>query len=316
MPGKLHWLIQRLRLEMMFRIALPFAARLPLRAGERLARALGRRCRRHDLDWRTVALCQQYVLERTTAALRTIADEPPPAELAALQRERFETASREEWEGHLFARGRAPEMSCEFVGLEAIRAQLATGRGIVLLTAHFDATLMGVVQLGLAGLKLHLMTSDVVEDPRVAPVVQRYFRDKYAGIQRYLNGGQVMHVETQLRAFYSAVRRGEGIVILGDAPTMNVEEALRVDFFGRLRAISPGAIRIAEKTKVPVAAFVCTQTANGAYRVEFGPVLAPGGDGHAAHLPALFGFLEARIRATPGRWWAADQLPVFVNLDA
>lgn len=316
MRAKIHWLVQRFRLEAMFRFWLPLAARLPLAAGECLARALGRFCLRHDLDWRTVALRQQYVLERSTQAFQIIVPGIAPDALRQLQNERFETASREEWEGHLFASGRAGEIRCEFHGLEAVRAQLASGQGLVMLTAHFDATLMGVVQLGLAGLKLNLMTSDVVEDPRVAPIVQRYFKNKYAGIERYLNGGRVMHVESQLRAFYSAARRGEGVVILGDAPTLALDEALAVDFFGHRRAFSPGAIRIAEKTAVPAVAFVCRQVTNGAYRIEFGPVVKPIDGSHAANLPTLFGFIEARIGETPGRWWAADQLPVFVKLDA
>ncbi|RIX44172.1 MAG: hypothetical protein D3M94_15855 [Rhodocyclales bacterium GT-UBC] len=316
MNAKIHWLLQSLRLEAMFRFALPLAARLPLPAGERLARALGRFCLRHDLDWRTVALRQQYVLDRSTQAFENMVPGIAPDALRRLQNERFEAASREEWEGHLFPRGRATEMHCEFNGLEAVQAQLASGRGLVLLTAHFDATLMGVVQLGLAGLKLNLMTSDVVEDPRVAPVVQRYFKNKYAGIEQYLNGGRVMHVETQLRAFYSAARRGEGVVILGDAPTLALDDALPIDFFGHRRAFSPGAIRIAEKTGVPVAAFICRQVAHGRYRIDFGPVLPPSEGSHTDNLPALFGFIEARMRETPGRWWAADQLPVFVKLDA
>ncbi|MDD2743484.1 MAG: lysophospholipid acyltransferase family protein [Rhodocyclaceae bacterium] len=316
MKTRAHWALQQLFLALVFYWILPLAVRLPIPQGERLALFLGRLCAWRDLDWRTVALRLQYVEARTSEAYRQICGKLSQKRLSALVSERFETACREEWEGHLFFQGQPDLLHCEFIGLEAVRSHLLTGQGIVLLTAHFDAVPMGIVQLGLAGVKLNLMTSNVVEDSRVAPVVQRYFQKKYEGIERYLNGGRVMHAETELRTFYSAVRRGECVVILGDAPTANLNDALAVNFFGAKRAFAPGAIRIAEKMNVPVAAFVCHRLECGRYLVEFGRVMSPQERSHSNNLDSIFGFLEAQILASPGRWWAADQLPNFIVLDA
>lgn len=310
-----HWFLLRLLLDGVFKIFLPLAARLPMRQGLAVADWLGGLCWRLDLDWRTLALREHYVSHRTSLALREIQPDLTQSELDFAVARRFLNSSREELEGHWFALQRSAECRCEFEGFDAIQAQLDQGRGIVLLTLHFDATLMGVTQIGLAGLKINLMTSNVVDDPRVRPIVQTYFRNKYCGIQSCLNGGRVMHVETHLKAFYSALRQGEGVVILGEAPSGRPEEAIAVDFLGKCRAFAPGAVRLAEKTRTPMAAFVCLRESAGRYRVIFSPVLQPRIDDHSANVPKLFGFLEDQVRQRPERWWAADQLPNFINLD-
>lgn len=314
--SRLHWFFRRAFLEAMFRFALPLAARLPPHAGRVLAGVLGKLCARLDLDWRTLALREHYVAARTRQALREIDPGLDEARLNALVRQRFVNATLEELEGHWLALRQAGKFRCDIEGLDEIRGVMADGNGLVLLTLHFDATLMGVAQLGLAGVKLNLMTSDVVEDVRVLPVVQRYFSAKYAGIEACLNGGLVMHVEKRLKSFYRALRAGDGVVILGEAPTGRLEDALVVDFLGKRRAIAPGVLRLAEKTGAPMAAFVCLRNPDGNYRVVFSPPYRPENGCHAGNVARrLFAFLGARVRSHPERWWAADQLPNFINVD-
>lgn len=316
MRGRLHWALLRWVLVVMFRAALPWLARLPLRQGMWAVAVLGQMCYRLDMDWRTVALQDHFVGRRTGLAVAEIAPELSEIAGEAVVRERFVNASREELEGHWFAMHRAEECVCEFEGFDSIREHMGRKQGLVLLTMHFDAVLMGVVQLGLAGLKMNLMTSDVVEDARISPCVQRYFQRKYAGIQAYLNGGQVMHVETKLKRFYSALKQGEGVVILGEAPTDQLADAAKIQFFGKRRAVAPGAFRLAEKTGCPMAAFVCVRLGVGRYKLIFSRIhFASPEEGHAANAQMLFDFLGEQVRMDPGRWWAADQLPNFVNLD-
>jgi KDO2-lipid IV(A) lauroyltransferase len=314
---RMHWVFLRFVLDTMFLAILPIAGRLPLRVGRRIAVAVGQLCYLLDLDWRTVALRSHFVRYRTGLAIKEMAPNLSDQGVMSIVRGRFLSSVVEELEGHWFARQRAHACSCEFEGIEAIQTAMADGRGLMLLTLHFDAALMGVVQMGLAGCKLNLMTSDVVEDRRVVPSVQRYFRHKYAGIEGYLNGGRAMHVEHHLKSFYSALRRGEGVVILGEAPTTRAEDALKVDFLGKRRAIAPGAVRMAEKTGSPMAAFVCLHLSGGGYKVIFSPVFYPSAqDGHAASASTLFDYLGEHVRRNPERWWAADQLPNFINLDS
>lgn len=311
-----HWWLRTAAVNAMFRLFFPLLARLPRALGMRGAVWLGETCRRLDIDWRTVAVREHFVAQRTAQALQELLPEASAKERAACLEERFRNAAREELEAHWFSSGMAETMDCCFENIEAIEACLAHGRGMVLLTLHFDATLMGVVHLGRRGLKLNLMTSNIVEDPRVPASVQGYFARKYAAIQRYLNGGRSLHVESNLKAFYQGIRRGESAVVLCEGPALSTDDAVNVHFLGRLRALAPGAVRIAEKTAAPMAAFVCLREKAGSYRVVFSPVYlpAPGGN-HAANIPALFAFLDAFIRRHPERWWAADLLPSFKNLD-
>ena len=313
---RIHWRFLSAVNDALFCLFWPAIARLPVHLGMKLASAIGLLCYWLDLDWRTVALRDHYVKQRTRLALTEICGSLEAPAIEHRVRGRFINAAREELEGHWFHLDRARECRCDFEGIDAIKQHMAQGGGIVLLTLHFDATLMGVVQMGLAGIRLNLMTSNVVEDQRVPLSVQRYFRQKYAGIEAHLNGGRSLHVESHLKAFYTGLRRGEAAVILGEAPTARLEEALDVHFLGRRRAIAPGAVRLAERMNCPMAAFVCLRFSAGHYRVVFSPVLLPSpAKGHSENTNCLFSFLDAHIRNSPERWWAADQLPNFINLD-
>jgi len=311
-----HWLFLKFVLAGIFQLALPLAAHLPPAIGRRVAARIGRSCARHDVDWRTLALRRHYVSEDTATAFTEI--EPRLDDLSIRDKvtHRFVNALLEELEGHWLACGRTAVFQCGHDDLPAIRSAMGHRRGIVLLTFHFDAALMGVAQLGLAGLKLNLMTSDVVEDRRVLPAVQRYFAAKYSGIEACLNGGKTLHVEHHLKDFYQALRAGEGVVILGDAPGDPSRGAVMVDFLGKKRAFAPGAVRLAEKTRAPLAAFVCLRQKDGTYRTVFSPVYWPNDNRHQDNIGSLYAFLESWVRQYPERWWAADQLPKFICADA
>lgn len=312
---RLHWFLLELVLAGIFRLALPLGAYLPPAMGRRLAEILGHICARLDLDWRTSALRKHYVSARTAEALAEITPLSDDRTLSRYLGQRFVNASLEELEGHWLANGRAGDFRCGFEGLHEVRAALGQGQGMVLLTFHFDAALMGVAQMGLEGITLNLMTSDVVEDPRVMPAVQKYFTNKYSGIANCLNGGGVLHVENHLKDFYRALRAGQGVVVLGDAPVALKDGALIVSFFEKLRVFAPGAVRMAEKLKAPITAFVCLRQDDGPYRTIFSPVYWPENGSHADNVPLLYSFLESWVRRHPDRWWVADQLPNFVCLD-
>jgi lauroyl/myristoyl acyltransferase len=312
---RIRWLCLGKCIAGLFALVWPLIARLEASHARRCAEWIGNIYYWLDFDWRSTALKQHYVAERTRAALEEISgSQPSTAILKKLLRERFVCSAHEELEGHWLASNLPAECSCSFINDRPLRDYLAKGKGAVLLTFHFDATLMGVAQLGRSGLPINLMTSDVVEDERVEKSVQKYFAKKYQGISRYLAGGRAMHVETHLKSFYSGIRRGICTVILGEAPTSNVEEAIEVRLFKHYRAVAPGAIRLAEKMNVPIAAFVCLRHGDTLYEVTFSPLFFP--DAHTRHgssIQPLFDFLTEQVSRYPGRWWAADQLPNFIR---
>lgn len=311
-----HWHILRGLVWFQFTILFPLAIHLSLPLARRVAGCFGWLCYRLDLDWRTVSLRQHFVRDRTRMAVASILPGASKEEIEHLVRRRFVTSAHEELEGHYFSAVLPPLFTCRFVGLEAVRETM-TRRGIVFLTLHFDATLMGVKELGRAGLVLNLMTSNIVEDARVPPEVRRYFANKYSGIERSLNGGHVMHNETHMREFYRALGRNEGVVVLCEAPATRPEEGLKIDFLGKLRSISPGGLRLAEKSGSAVAGFVCRRTANGGFELLFSPVVEPTDvAGMRDSIVAVYRFLEAEILRSPDLWWAADLLPAYADLDA
>lgn len=302
-----HWLWQRLMIEFGFRMLYPLAARLPARSGRKIARLWGRWMARLDCEWRSVASREHFVAQRTASALKEIRAGLSEDELKRRMVARFMCACEEELEGHWLAHGLKTELPVSIEGLDAILAARREGRGLLLLTFHYDAAIWGIGCLGRAGLRLSPMSSAVINDPRVPPVVQRYFVRKYAGLTRHLQGGEVMHYENRLRDFYRRLQRGEGVVVLADGFTHDDTAGLPVDFLGQRRLFAPGARRLAEKSGAVVAAFVCLREETG-HRIVISPPAPPGADGAAACRQALH-FLETYVQKFPERWWAADLLP-------
>lgn len=295
---------------------LPVLSRLPLSAGRVLAGHLGRLYARLGLDWRTVWHQENDVAGRTRQAQGMIRPGLSPWRVDVLTKQRFRCAALEDLEGHWLALRRGTFQCSRIDGLDAIHEALSHKKGIVLLTMHFDASILGIALLGQAGLKLNPMAFDVFEDTHIPVLVRRYFRRKYAGLDSYLNGGRVSYVPRDLAHCFRAVRAGEGVVIFGDAPTGDTKKAVPINFLGRSLAFAPGFLRLAEKTGAPVAAFVCLRDSEGSYRITFSPVFWPVNGKHQGNAQRLYAFLEAFVHRYPGRWWAADILTYFLTMGA
>jgi lauroyl/myristoyl acyltransferase len=310
-----HWFFLRIMLEIQYRYVFPVLALLPASVGMFCVKYFGLFCAFFDFDWRTVGLERHFVADNSRKAFAEINPKLDPIELDRLVRERFVYAAYEELEGHWLGLGRGAEFHCSYEGLEAVMDELTQRKsGIVFLTFHFDAAIMGIAQIGRIGLTLNPMSTRIVEHPKLPASVRNFFRKKYAGLNSFLNGGRVMHTENHLKDFYIQLRRGENVIILGDAFTEKLEAAIIVNFLGKQRAIAPGAFRLAEKTHASLVAFVCLRTAVGSYRIIFSPVYSPRDGSHETNTTKLFTFLEDHIRRYPERWWAADLLPDFITI--
>lgn len=298
----LHWLD--------YALALPLLARLPLSLGYRLAALRGQLNARVGRDWRSVALGTRHVTRQATLAYRELFAEADAAAIKALVDARYRNESREEFEGRLIAAHRVHELHPEFGNdplLQQCREAARAGRGVVLLTPHFESFVLGIVFLARAGIRLNAMSSRVTHDPAVAPAVSRHFVAKYRGMEHYLNGGQVVDRELGLRPFYKMLERGEGLVILADAPAVAGGVTITPQFLGGARPLSGGALRLAQRTDSLFGAFVCKYAGRQRYRLE-GTALLPARQPEA--LAAAYDFLAAQIMAHPGGWWASDILPL------
>lgn len=289
-----------------YAVLLPLMARLPLLASYALSGLRGRLKGFTRCDWRSMALEKRHVARQSAAGYRMLFPDAPDTLLQALVRERFETESREEFEGRLIVAGRVAQLSCRIYPDEFVQACLRRERGLLLLTPHFDSFMLGIAFLGMAGVKINVMTSAVTNDPRVNPAVSEHFFKKYRGMERMMNGGRMLDREDGIRPFYQMLERGECLVILADAPATAGGAVVTPRFLGAQRRLAGGALRMTRKTGSNLGAFVCRFEAAGRYRVTGGPILDA--DDPLA-LDAVYGFLSGEILASPGRWWAADMLP-------
>ncbi len=290
-----------------YAIWLPLVGRLPLFAGYALSALRGYLNGLVGRDWRSVGLETRHVARQSAQGYRILLPTTSASELRALVRERFATESREEYEGRLIVAGRVEHLRCHRDPRTLEWLHQRQGRGLMLLTPHFDSFMLGIAFLGLTGMKINVMTSAITNDPKVDPAVSRHFFRKYRAMERLMNGGQMLDREPGLRPFYQMLARGECLVILADAPATPGGALVTPHFLGARRKLAGGALRLAQKTDSDLGAFVCHYECPGRYRLDMGPV-------HRASDPqaldAAYAFLSEKIQAAPGRWWAVDLLPL------
>jgi lauroyl/myristoyl acyltransferase len=185
-----------------------------------------------------------------------------------------------------------------YKGLEEIQALLQNNPRMVLLTAHFSSSILGITLLQRLGIPILVMSSNIVENPSVHPTIGRFFRQKYAAMEQYLNGGQILDQQGNMSKFMRFLKRGGAVVIIGDLPPAPHESPLIRPFLGSLRSFAPGAVKLAKIAHAPLVAFVC-ELYNGSHYLHFS---VPDEEPYA--------FIEQAIRCNPCAWWAADVLPL------
>jgi lauroyl/myristoyl acyltransferase/2-polyprenyl-3-methyl-5-hydroxy-6-metoxy-1,4-benzoquinol methylase len=289
-----------------FRVVLPWLGRLPKALGEPLSLWRGRWRAALQADWRSVALGRRHVGERSLQAYRDLAPDADDVQRLAWLRRRFATEARDEFEARWVALGRTSDLGCRFAPPDSPATLRARTRGLVLLTAHHESFILGIVFLARSGVPVNAMKSTVTHDPRVARAVSRHFEAKYAGLERHLNGGRLVDIEAGVRPIYRMLERGEVVVVLADAPVLPNGARVEVPFLGASRALAGGAVRIAEKTGSDLGAFVCATSGPRRYTVTMSAI-GPARD--RATVETAYGFLSDAILRDPGGWWAADLLP-------
>lgn len=292
-------------------LTLPFLARLPVWAGQYLAMFRGIVNALFDLDWRSIALRRRYVRSATFKAMRKLMPQASMLTLCWKTMLRFVHYSREEWEACRIAARRLEKVVSlskmnEFNPLLVAQQE---GRGIVLITAHFDSFITGVALLGAQGLKVNLMTSDVVEDQRLSSPVRQFYAKKYRFLECYMNGGRAIHVENGAKYFYRALAHGEALVVLADLPGVGSKADIAVNFLGHDYLMAGGALRLAAKTGSLFGGFVCINRGPGLYEVICSPLCDAGLD--KSCMQQAYSFLEKYMTAMPERWWTAEQLQAY-----
>lgn len=284
-------------------LALPLIARLPHRWSHWLARIRGRLNAYFGRDWAELTLGFSYIAGRTAKTSQLLW---PGQDAGRLTVKRYETVSREELDAVLIRNGNIGQFHVELSGLKNMLDQTDGGRGLVVLTAHFDSFILGMLGLGLCGRRTFVTTSNVVQDSRVNPVLADFFRQKYAGAGKYLQGGSFLHVESSLPTFYRALKHHETVVVVADAPAAADGPGEWVRWFGSERKLANGALRMATETNSLMSAMVCLTDDSGNVQWFCAEVVDPACDSFA--YAKLFTFLETVILQNPGRWWASHLL--------
>lgn len=292
-----------------FKFYLPAVARFPLRLAYTLSNIRGLVNQWFCRDWRSVALKTRHIKRQTLAAYKLFPGVISSAEKAAWLGQRFATEAREEFEARLVVARRVSELNCSLHPKNALTAHGQSGRGLVLLTLHFDSFFLGAGFLARSGKPFNFMASAITQDPRVDIAVQNHFEAKYRGLEAYLNGGKKANMEGGMRPFYKMLAKHQTLIVVGDSPPLGADSSdtdIVVNFLGAKRRLAGGALRMAQSTDSDIGAYLCYYVDKGNYRVEICPP-APASDPQSVQ--NIYDFFSRAILSDPGLWWGADLLP-------
>lgn len=292
---------------------LPAASQLPLLLGQAISQARGMIHAYLDYDWRSLALRFPYVRERTRQAMEMIRPDAGEKYYHEATVRRFVHNSREEWQACLFGRRVMAEISRNSVveGIESMIHNQKNGKGMVMISCHFDSFCMGMVLLGMQGIRVNVVNTAAIEDVRIHPSVRRFFKNKYQWMESHMRGRMVYH-EMDLPFFYRALEQGQTVALMGDIP--GSKSNVYIPFLNARFKMPVGAWHMALKTKSLLGAFMCIHEGIGKYRVICLPPVEIDPISPLNTLKPVYEFMEAQIRRMPDRWLAADLLPAYSGI--
>jgi phosphatidylinositol dimannoside acyltransferase len=194
----------------------------------------------------------------------------------------------------------APESFLESVrtspgAMETLDKVMQSGRGGVLVTAHYGAfDYVGQI-LWLSGYSLTLLTARTV--PEFIDAAISYLRgSRGARMEPATPGG--------LRRVLTALRRGELVGIVADRDFF--QNGKEVSFFGHRTTLPPGPIRIARDAGAPVIPTFARREGDGYFMFVEEPFMVPKTDNVEADiqhgLERLVAVFERHLSAAPEQW--------------
>lgn len=289
-------------------LLLPASVKLPRSLAYRLAKLRGRFNARYDRDWVSLGLRHRHVVEQ---AIQGLSQFVPQDLVYSTLVERFETVAREEMEAQALASYGLSYFAIDAETAQAKIAQRPKGRGLVLITAHLETMILGIASLAQAGGPTHFATSMVSSHPQLHNSIKEHFQTKYDGLQKLCTGGGFAPIESGLRYFYKALKRGDMVVVLADSPAPPNSPGFCLPWLGKHRLLAQGALRMAEQTNSLVAAFTCRWNGGNHHSVFLSDIFDLQIQGSERVARNCFAFLESKILERPGRWWASHLLPAY-----
>ncbi len=181
-------------------------------------------------------------------------------------------------------------------GAERIHAALASGRGLMLLTAHLGNWEYSALATAATGFPVAVIARPL-DNPLLEGLLKT-FRER--------NGNSVVYKTDAAREMLRILRRGGGVGILADQHA-RTSDAVVVPFFGRPAATTSIVARLADRTEALIVPAVCARTAPARYHLSFEPeidVRTLPADARAPEpLTARLNLeVERLVRRTPEQW--------------
>jgi lauroyl/myristoyl acyltransferase len=281
-------------------IFLPFLTLFPYKYGRYLAALRGYLYSLIKRDWRSFTFDDTSLWQRTYNSYKEICPHLSHNEHIKLVKKRYMHQSIEEYEGVLLDKDNFNHIQVTYIGLKNVEEQIAKNPHAVFVTAHFGSSLLGITFLNKLNIPLLVMSSNVVEHEKVHPTITNFFLKKYRGIDRYMNGGEVLDIEGNGKKFLNFLKKIGSLVIISDLPPNNANETpVFKMFFGQKRGFASGAQKLAKSTNSIIIPFVCYFEDNG-FVMKFGDLEKD-----------PYSFLEEEISVRPELWWASDLLEIY-----
>lgn len=194
-------------------------------------------------------------------------------------------------------------------GVEALRAAAATGKGVVLASAHYGNPEIAVQGLAALGIRVFALTEPL--QPRQLSDLTHRLREAHGHIYRTANFDGVKEAIRRLRS-------GEIVAVLFDRDIQGT--GILVPFRGRLVRAPTGAIDLALRTGATVFPAMVRRTGRYTLHAALGPpmplILAGNRDEDLrANLARLMALFEAHMAPDPGQWTVVERI-VYQDLPA
>jgi len=179
-------------------------------------------------------------------------------------------------------------------GVHHLADALASGRGVMLLTAHLGSFDMAVQLLAVHSVRTTILV-EALEPERLLDHVVSLRRNKGLNIIPAKSGA--------LQAMLQSLRNGEIVLIACDRDVTG--EAPKALFFGEETRLPDIGVRLALRTGAAIIPVFNLRRDNGQYDVYVEPPIevAPNGDGTVAeHMNEVIHVMEKYIRSCPEQW--------------